>query len=108
MKLFCNKMGKRGLTAILFLLTGLSNILLAAPRVATNPTGKTIDQVGDSAVSWFFDDIRPWIIVVLIGAGALGGWLGGRYRLHIAGFAVGAIVTLMALPTIISTIFGWM
>lgn len=95
-------------TLALLLLTGVSNVLLAIPRVATNPGGKSLDQVGDSALSWFFDDVRPWIIVALIVAGALGGWLGGRFKLAIAGTCAGGILTLMFLPWLISKIYGWM
>lgn len=90
------------------LLNGMSQIILAAPRVTTNPGGKTLDQVGDSALSWFFDDIRPWIIVLLIIAGCFGGWLGGRFRWVIAGTCTGLILFLMALPSIISKIYAWM
>lgn len=108
MKAFRNKFFNYSLTVGFFLLSGFQYVLAAGPRLATNPSGKSLDQVGDNALSYFFDDIRPWIIVVLIIGGAFGGWFGGRFRYAIAGTCVGGILTLMALPTIIAKIFGWM
>lgn len=92
----------------LFLLTGLSQIVFAAPRVATNPSGKSLDQVGDNFFSWFLDDIRPWIIVFLVVGGIFGGWLGGRFRWVIAGTCTGLIIFLMAMPSIIAKVYSWM
>lgn len=108
MKSLGNVLASKGLTLVLFLLVGMSNVIFATPRVATNPSGKSLDQVGDNAMAWFFDDVRPWIIVFLVVAAVLGGWLGGRFRFAIAGTCTGAIICLMALPSIISTIYGWM
>ena len=108
MKKFRNVITSYGLFFGLFLLTGLSQIVKAAPRVATNPSGKSLDQVGDSFFSWFLDDIRPWIIVFLVVGGIFGGWLGGRMRWVIAGTCTGLTLFLMALPTIISKVYQWM
>lgn len=108
MKSLRNKFFGYSLTIGIFLLTGIQYVMAAGPRLATNPSGRSLDQVGDSALDYFFSDIRPWVIVVLIIGGCLGGWLGGRFRYAIAGTCAGAILTLMALPTIIAKIFGWM
>lgn len=108
MQKFRNVFANYGLFLGLFLLTGLSQVVMAAPRVATNPSGKSLDQVGDNAISWFLDDIRPWIIVLLVIAAIFGGWMGGRFRWAIAGTCAGLTLFLMALPSIIAKVYQWM
>ena len=109
MKNFINKYYfNKPATLALLMLTAMSNTLLAIPKVASNPSGKSLDQVGDSVMTWFFDDIRPWIIVISIIAMVMGLWLGGRFRWAIAGSALGVIVGLMALPSIIARVYSWM
>ena len=103
-----NLLQKFGWTLGAYILYGISELVIAAPRVVTNPTGKSIDGVGDDALDWFFTDIRPWLIVVAVIAGVIGGLWGGRHRLTIAGFALAGIIGLMALPSIIARVWSFM
>ena len=90
-----------------YLLTAISNALLAAPRIATNPSGKSIDQVGDGAITWLMDDIRPWAIVSTIIIGIVGAVIPWRGRWIFGGSMLVVTVVLMALPSIVARAYQW-